>query len=211
MAGLAPKDIDVAELYDCFTPVVIIELEDLGFCPKGEGGRFVEGGRVELGGELPDQYAWRPALALPSGPSGFDVFGDRSGAPVARRMRPAPGRRRQARASPCARWNNVDPLHGDFRERARLMAEQIGKPIPIPTLETRPYWEGCKRHELRIQRCAACGHHQFYPRLYCSQLLQRQGRMGQGFGPRQSARHSPSYGARSHPLSRTIFPTSSRW
>ena len=53
MAGLAPKDIDVAELYDCFTPVVIIELEDLGFCPKGEGGRFVEGGRIELGGELP--------------------------------------------------------------------------------------------------------------------------------------------------------------
>ncbi len=53
MAGLGPKDIDVAELYDCFTPVVIVELEDLGFCPKGEGGRFVEDGRVELGGELP--------------------------------------------------------------------------------------------------------------------------------------------------------------
>ncbi len=53
MAGLGPGDVDLAELYDCFTPVVIIELEDLGFCPKGEGGRFVEGGRIELGGELP--------------------------------------------------------------------------------------------------------------------------------------------------------------
>lgn len=53
MAALKPNDVDVAELYDCFTPVVIIELEDLGFCPKGEGGRFVEGGRIELGGELP--------------------------------------------------------------------------------------------------------------------------------------------------------------
>ena len=53
MAGLGPKDIDVAELYDCFTPVVIIELEDLGFCAKGEGGSFVENGRIELGGELP--------------------------------------------------------------------------------------------------------------------------------------------------------------
>lgn len=53
MAGLGPRDIDVAELYDCFTPVLLVELEDLGFCPKGEGGRFVEGGRIELGGELP--------------------------------------------------------------------------------------------------------------------------------------------------------------
>lgn len=52
-AGLTPRDIDVAELYDCFTITVIIELEDLGFCPKGEGGRFVQGGRIGLGGELP--------------------------------------------------------------------------------------------------------------------------------------------------------------
>jgi uncharacterized protein len=43
--------------------------------------------------------------------------------------------------------------------------------VPVPTVETRPYWEGCKRHELRIQRCAACGHHQFYPRLYCDQCF----------------------------------------
>jgi acetyl-CoA acetyltransferase len=53
MAGVKPGDIDVAELYDCFTITVIVELEDLGFCPKGEGGRFVEGGRIRLGGALP--------------------------------------------------------------------------------------------------------------------------------------------------------------
>jgi acetyl-CoA acetyltransferase len=53
MAGVKPADIDVAELYDCFTITVIVELEDLGFCPKGEGGRFVEGGRIRLGGALP--------------------------------------------------------------------------------------------------------------------------------------------------------------
>jgi acetyl-CoA acetyltransferase len=52
-AGLTPADIDVAQIYDCFTITVIIELEDLGFCKKGEGGQFVEGGRIGIGGELP--------------------------------------------------------------------------------------------------------------------------------------------------------------
>ncbi len=52
-AGVAPADIDVAQIYDCFTITVIVELEDLGFCRKGEGGRFVENGRIRLGGKLP--------------------------------------------------------------------------------------------------------------------------------------------------------------
>ena len=53
MAKLGPPDIDVAQLYDCFTYVVLETLEDYGFCQKGEGGAFVEGGRIELGGALP--------------------------------------------------------------------------------------------------------------------------------------------------------------
>jgi acetyl-CoA acetyltransferase len=53
MAGLRPSEIDIAQLYDCFTITVIVELEDLGFCAKGEGGAFVEGGRIGLAGELP--------------------------------------------------------------------------------------------------------------------------------------------------------------
>ena len=52
-AGLAAKDIDVLALYDAFTINTILFLEDLGFCPKGEGGRFVEGGRIAPGGSLP--------------------------------------------------------------------------------------------------------------------------------------------------------------
>jgi acetyl-CoA acetyltransferase len=53
MAGLGPSDMDFAQLYDCFTPTVLLELEDLGFCEKGEGGAFVESGAIELGGMLP--------------------------------------------------------------------------------------------------------------------------------------------------------------
>jgi len=53
MAGVGPRDIDVAQLYDNFTMSVILWLEHAGFCAVGEGGPFVENGRIQLGGELP--------------------------------------------------------------------------------------------------------------------------------------------------------------
>lgn len=53
MAGLGPRDIDLAELYDCFTIVPIIELEELGFCAPGEGGAFFAEGHAHIGGNLP--------------------------------------------------------------------------------------------------------------------------------------------------------------
>jgi acetyl-CoA acetyltransferase len=52
-AGVGPSDIDVVQLYDAFTINTILFLEDLGFCPKGEGGRFVEQGAIAPGGRLP--------------------------------------------------------------------------------------------------------------------------------------------------------------
>jgi acetyl-CoA acetyltransferase len=51
-AGVAPADVDCAQLYDAFTITPILFLEDLGFCAKGEGGPFVAGGRIAPGGEL---------------------------------------------------------------------------------------------------------------------------------------------------------------
>ena len=52
-AGLKPADIDMAMIYDAFTITPIMIVEDLGFCPKGEGGRFVSGGRIAPGGAFP--------------------------------------------------------------------------------------------------------------------------------------------------------------
>jgi acetyl-CoA acetyltransferase len=52
-AGIGPKDVDVAFLYDCFTITVLLELEGLGFVPRGEGGPFALEGRMEIGKDLP--------------------------------------------------------------------------------------------------------------------------------------------------------------
>ncbi|MFI1100926.1 thiolase C-terminal domain-containing protein [Streptomyces melanogenes] len=52
-AGVRPSDIDLAEIYDAFTYMTLLTLEDLGFCAKGEGGAFVEKGRLLRGGALP--------------------------------------------------------------------------------------------------------------------------------------------------------------
>jgi len=53
MAGIKPKEIDVAEVHDCFTIAEIIAYEDLGFCKPGEGGKLVEEGATTIGGRLP--------------------------------------------------------------------------------------------------------------------------------------------------------------
>ena len=53
MAGVTHEDIDMAMIYDSFTITVVETLEDLGFCQKGEGGDFVSGGRLQIGGALP--------------------------------------------------------------------------------------------------------------------------------------------------------------
>jgi acetyl-CoA acetyltransferase len=52
-AGVGPAEMDFAQLYDCFTITVLVTLEDLGFCAKGEAGDFVAGGALSLGGALP--------------------------------------------------------------------------------------------------------------------------------------------------------------
>jgi acetyl-CoA acetyltransferase len=72
MAGVGPGDMDVAGVYDCFTGTVVMMLEDLGFCKKGEGGPFVESGAIALGGSIPiNTHGGLLSYAHPGLPGGF--------------------------------------------------------------------------------------------------------------------------------------------
>ncbi len=53
MAGVQHEDLDLLMIYDSFTITVLATLESLGFCKRGEGGSFVQGGRLAIGGDLP--------------------------------------------------------------------------------------------------------------------------------------------------------------
>jgi len=70
-AGLGPDDMDTVHLYDSFTITALLLLEDLGFCPKGEGGRFVEGGCLAPGGSLAVNTDGGGLSALHSGMRGL--------------------------------------------------------------------------------------------------------------------------------------------
>ena len=93
MAGLSPSDIDVLELYDSFTITVLLQLEDLGFCPKGEGGRFVEGQRLAPDGACPTNTSGGGLSYLHTGMFGIFLLIE-----AARQLRGECGGRQVARA-----------------------------------------------------------------------------------------------------------------
>jgi acetyl-CoA acetyltransferase len=53
LSDIKAKDIDVAQIYDAFTPLILLSLEGYGFCSRGEAGVFTENGNLEIGGKLP--------------------------------------------------------------------------------------------------------------------------------------------------------------
>ena len=116
MSGLGPADIDVVQIYDAFTINVIVGLEDLGFCAKGEGGRLVERG-IGSGGALPVNTSGGGLRYCHPGMFGIFLLG-RGGAAIARRSGRSPGRRRAT----CTRSRIRRHLcrQCDRRARARL-------------------------------------------------------------------------------------------
>ena len=92
MAGLGPKDIDVAQIYDCFTITALMTLERLRLLQEGRGRPLREGGRIEIGGELPMNTAG--GLLSETGMPGMQMvsrgFGRCAARPICRCRRRAP-------------------------------------------------------------------------------------------------------------------------
>lgn len=95
MAGLEPKDIDLVELHDCFTISELVLTEDLGFCEKGEGGKFIEEGNTQIGGKVAvNPSGGLKAKGHPIGATGvgqvYEIFHQLRG-DVEKRSRQVPG------------------------------------------------------------------------------------------------------------------------
>lgn len=111
-AGVSHSDIDLLTLYDAFTINTILFLEDLGFCPKGEGGRFVEGGRIAPGGSLPVNTNGGGLSCVHPGMYGLFALVEAAQQLMGVRRAPNRGCRDCALAR---QWRRVvQPSHGDF-------------------------------------------------------------------------------------------------
>ena len=169
-AGVTPKDIKYASIYDSFTITVLMQLEDIGFCKKGEGGKFVADGNLISGvGKLPFNT---------------DGGGLCSNHPVNRGgMTKIIEAVRQLRgeAHPKVQVKNCDlavahgtggiarrpPCRLDLHPGARVMAEAKKYPTPQGNPETAPFWDAAKQGKFLIKRCTACGEPHYFPRSIC--------------------------------------------
>ena len=144
-AGLGPEDIDVAQFYDCYTITILLQLEDFGFCKKGEGGPFVESGR--------DRRGRRPAAQYDGGNLSYGyihginhvIEGARQ---LSRHVDFAGSRRGNlfGHVNPVLARERHDPAGGEMTKDGRIvpMTEDV---------DTSAYFEAASRGDLAVQVC----------------------------------------------------------
>ena len=184
MAGLEVRDVDVVELYDCYTFTVLVTLEDYGFCAKGEGGPFLAehvtgpGGRLAVntgGGQLSSFYMWG---MTPVSEAVIQVRGE--------------GGKRQVDKHDVALVSGnggVLSTHSTLvlatGARMSERPQAPAKPLPEITPQMAPFWEAANRHAARGTALPWLRH----PTLPGSRHLQpvpvARGRVDAGLGARR--------------------------
>ena len=173
-AGIKPDDVNVTGCYDAFTFTTMLQLEEYGFCKKGEGGQYVSSGIIELGGKRPNNTSRRPPLR---GLHPRHVDGDRERAPAPRpggRLLPRLGGRQAhlrllARQVPPGegRARHHEPRLGDAADRLRPHHEELAMAsveyrgmnlvIPENDSEWREHFKLARTsHQLMLRACRQC-------------------------------------------------------
>ena len=171
-AGLRPSDIDYASIYDSFTITVVVTLEDLGFCEKGEGGRFVlDGALVAPFGKLPfNTDGGGLCNNHPSNRGGMTK--------IIEAIRQLRGEAHPAVQVPDCELALAHGTGGSIGTRMgsatlilgradALMTASLPVPSPERTPETEAFWSATAEGRLLLSHCDECGAVIWYPRQLC--------------------------------------------
>ena len=193
-AGVGPEDVDVTGSYDAFTFTTMLQLEDYGFCKKGEGGAVRQRRHHRAGRQAAQQHQRRPSVRglharhehgdrerAPAAPRRRRLLPDRAGRQAPAHLRLPRGRlppgeglrgHRQPRLgqsrAPARPWS-CGAAEGRRREPWRIQATYLGMPLQLDDLdvENLAYFKHCAAHNFHLQQCADCGLLRYPPTTAC--------------------------------------------
>ena len=193
-AGVGPEDIDITGSYDAFTFTTMLQLEDYGFCKKGEGGEYVSSGAIQLGGRRPNNtsgghlcegYTHGMNMVIEntrqlrhdaddSCPIGADgkrqhTYDYREGG--CRQVKERRGQRQSRLGQPVDRLVDGHAAAADRKEERdmAIRGEYLGMTLTVDDLdiENLEYFRHCAEHDFHLQACAQCGRLRYPPTTAC--------------------------------------------
>jgi acetyl-CoA C-acetyltransferase len=211
-AGINPSEVDIAMIYDSFSITVLMLLEDLGFCPKGEGGRCRgRSSAIRPARRRPRAQHRRRRIVVQPPWHARHIPAHRGGPAAAWRIH-EPGGQRKTGRGPWERRHAGKPALRRHRDSGEgLIMTDAKRPLPsLNELDTQPFWEATRGKALRYQKCSACGTVIWHPRAHCT------GCTGGGLDWHTASGNGVIYSfsvvrQSYHPFFRTLVPYAIAW